>query len=89
MGKRIQTLRRLKGMTQAELAEKSNISLSFLGHIERGTRVLSVDTLVNICASLNCSADHLIGIYQSPKASLADALRLAANRLEECGTDRF
>jgi len=50
IGKKIHALRKLKKMTQAELAEKSGISLSFLGHIERGTRVLSVATLVSICA---------------------------------------
>jgi len=83
IGKRIQTFRRLNGMTQAELAEKSNISLSFLGHIERGTRVLSVSTLINIWDSLHCSADHLLGIYRSPDLSLSQALHMAAIRLEE------
>lgn len=70
-------------MTQAELAEKSHISVSFLGHIERGTRVLSVASLISICASLHCSADHLLGIYRSPELSLSQALHIAAIRLEE------
>lgn len=76
-------------MTQGELAEKSEISLSFLGHIERGTRILSVETLIHICDSLNCSADHLLGIYRSPETNLSEALRIAANRLEEYNIDKL
>ena len=51
LGHRIRTLRTASGLTQAELAERVGISASFLGHIERGTRVLSVDTLAALCAA--------------------------------------
>ena len=46
LGLKIRQLRRQKSMTQEQLAEMAGISPSFLGHIERGTRVASVDTLV-------------------------------------------
>ena len=49
LGLKIRQLRRQKSMTQEQLAEMAGISPSFLGHIERGTRVASVDTLVALC----------------------------------------
>lgn len=47
-------------MTQAQLAEKVGISLSFLGHIERGTRIASVETLLRISIALKMSLDLLL-----------------------------
>jgi len=60
LGKRIKHQRILAGMTQEKLAEKSGISLSFLGHIERGTRKSSLDTLVKICNALKVSPSLLL-----------------------------
>ena len=83
IGRRIKAQRIARKMTQAVLAEKANISLSFLGHIERGTRKLSVETLFAICKALNCSADMLMdtGNYsqaaeRNVKSLLSDALAL-------------
>lgn len=36
MGMRIRQVRKAKGWSQEKLAEKCGISMSFLGHIERG-----------------------------------------------------
>ena len=47
-------------MTQEQLAEQAGISLSFLGHIERGTRKASLDTLVGIANALKISTDILL-----------------------------
>jgi transcriptional regulator with XRE-family HTH domain len=42
------------------MAEKCNISTSFLGHIERGTRKLLLETAVKISECLHISLDALI-----------------------------
>lgn len=60
LGKRIKAQRKLLGMTQEELAEQAGISCSFMGHIERGTRKLSVDTLVKITNAVRLSCDMLL-----------------------------
>ena len=60
LGKRIKQQRILAKMTQEKLAEKVGISLSFLGHIERGTRKASLDTLVKISNALEVSPDLLL-----------------------------
>ena len=60
LGKRIRQQRILAQMTQEKLAERAGISLSFLGHIERGTRKASLDTLVKLCNALKVSPRVLL-----------------------------
>ncbi|MDL2206927.1 helix-turn-helix domain-containing protein [Eubacteriales bacterium OttesenSCG-928-N13] len=60
VGRRIRVLRKNKHWTQEVMAEAANISLSFLGHIERGTRKASVETLVAIANVLETSLDRLL-----------------------------
>ena len=70
-GQRVRNLRRLAMLTQAELAERAGISASFLGHVERGTRVLSVETLVALCQALGVTPNELLGLeYASMTAQL-------------------
>ena len=60
LGTRIRAQRKQMKMTQEELAEKAEISNSFMGHIERGTRKASLDTLVKICNALKASPNLLL-----------------------------
>lgn len=62
LGKRVKIRRHVLGLTQEELAEKLGVCTSYIGHIERGSRKLSVDTLYGLCVVLGVSADFLIGI---------------------------
>lgn len=60
LGKRVRTQRKLLDMTQEELASAIDVSTSFIGHIERGTRKLSVETLVALADALKISCDMLL-----------------------------
>ena len=60
MGMRIRQTRKAKGWTQHMLAKEAGISMSFLGHIERGSRIMSLDTFAGICCALGASADELL-----------------------------
>ena len=60
LGSRIRKQRRQLGWTQESLAERVNVSTSFVGHVERGTRKASLETLVSIANSLNVSLDYLM-----------------------------
>jgi transcriptional regulator with XRE-family HTH domain len=62
LGKRVRIRRKALGLTQEKLAEIVDVSTSFIGHIERGTRKLSVETLYELCKALDVSADYLMGI---------------------------
>ena len=48
IGKRLAELRKSRGMTQAGLAEKAEITNNFLSHIERSYSIPSLETLVRI-----------------------------------------
>ncbi len=60
LGLRIREARRKADLTQEELAEKMGISTSFLGHMERGSRNASLDTLVMLCNTLHVSPQELL-----------------------------
>ena len=59
MGERVHDLRRKANLTQEELAEKANISTSFVGHIERGEKKFSVATLYYLAEALGSSMDYI------------------------------
>ncbi len=52
IGSRIKELRQLKGYTQAELAELTDISTNYIGYIERGQRTISLQTLERLAHTL-------------------------------------
>lgn len=60
LGKQIRKQRLALGLTQEQLAEAIGVSTSYVGHIERGTRKASIDTLVEIANAMNVSADFLL-----------------------------
>lgn len=61
LGGRIRDARRARNWTQAELARRIGCSVSFIGHIERGSRIASVGTLSLICDTLEVSTDYVLG----------------------------
>lgn len=64
LGRIVREKRKKMGITQECLAEMVGISTAFVGHIERGTRVLSVETLERICKALAVSADYMMGLKE-------------------------
>lgn len=60
LGMRIRAAREKKFMTQEQLGEMCSLSTAHIGHIERGTRTPSVDTLCSISSALNVSLDGLL-----------------------------
>jgi len=61
LGKRIRKHRTAQGLTQEGLAERIEVSTSFVGHLERGTRKASLETIVAISNALHLSLDYLFG----------------------------
>lgn len=60
LGAAITAHRKALGLTQAELAERAGISTAFIGHIERGSRIPSLATMVAIADALSTPLDALI-----------------------------
>ncbi len=60
IGEKIRKQRERLGLTQEQLSEICDLSTSFVGHIERGSRKLSVDSLYRLASALDMSADYLL-----------------------------
>lgn len=61
MGQRIKTLRKNAGMTQQELGQKLNVTKVSVCCYEKGTRIPSLDTLVDLSNVFNVSLDYFVG----------------------------
>ena len=59
LGGRIRAARKQHGLSQEKLGEICQISTAHVGHIERGTRIPSLETLYKISKELNVSMDYL------------------------------
>ena len=60
MGARIAALRKEAGLSQAELAEKLQISASAMGMYEQGRREPSAQMLVSLAQILGVTTDYLL-----------------------------
>ena len=60
LGARIRKAREEKQLTQEQLGEVCGLSNSHIGHIERGTRIPSIDTLYKISYTLDANIDSLL-----------------------------
>ena len=74
-GKRLQSLRKEHGMTQAQLAEALNISLDHLRKIEGGQRGCSVDLLIVLSETFDVSLDFLVLGRGGPSEEAKDRLQ--------------
>ena len=83
MGMRIRQVRKTKGWSQEELAKKAGISMSFMGHIERGSRIMSLETFVNICEALHTNADELLWGIAHPSNALEDMWSVSDKKSDE------
>ncbi len=59
-GKRIAILRKKKGMTQEQLAQKFNISVSLMGKIEIGYKGVSIDLLIEMSEFFDVSMEYIL-----------------------------
>lgn len=95
LGRRVRETRRQLSMTQEKLADQVGISASFLGHIERGSRVASLETLVALCNTLRVTPQYLLsaslntydpympaGMSPENRSKLSEFLRLAQDTLD-------
>ena len=57
LGRKLRRARKHLHLTQEHLAELVDLSPAFVGHIERGTRIPSVVSLVKLCRALRISLD--------------------------------
>lgn len=60
IGKNIRKFREIKKLRQEDLAEKTDLTTNYIGMIERGEKIPSLETFINILNSLGVSADMVL-----------------------------
>ncbi|TEA48088.1 XRE family transcriptional regulator [Bacillus sp. BH2] len=60
IGENIRFLRKKRGLTQEELAERINLQQAYIGGVERGERNISMLTLQKIANGLEVSPDIIL-----------------------------
>ena len=79
LGKRVRARRTELNWTQERLAQEIGVSTSFIGHIERGSRKASIDTLVQLANTMEISTDELL----EGSLTMSDALVKPVKKLTE------
>ena len=69
---RLREIRTRRGLTQAELAERTGASKNQIGRYEAGLIDPSIDYLVHLVQVLGVSADWLIGVSDSEQGILGN-----------------
>jgi len=82
-GKRIAALRKERGMTQEQFAERMNIGLSTLGKLERGLQRPSIDLLIEMAFFFHVSTDYLLLGDEVQKDTARDTIDFVIAKLQE------
>jgi XRE family transcriptional regulator, regulator of sulfur utilization len=77
LGRKIRSLRKMRGWRQEQLGFMAGVSGKFIGQIERGGGNPTVRSLQKIAAALGVEAAHLLTFQEDPR------LEEAAARLRE------
>lgn len=72
-GDKLKTLRKSKKLTQAELAQRLEVSKSSVTSYEQGRIYPSLEIFSKICEILNVSSDYLLGISDELPIKLSTA----------------
>lgn len=64
IGNKLYILRKSKGLTQAEVAEKAELSDRTYADIERGNVNMRLETLLKICKALNITPNEILTVEE-------------------------
>ena len=81
IGQRVRRYRKAQNLSQEQLAEKIDISVTHMSHIETGNTKLSLPVLVALARELDVRTDDLL--FDSPSCKDA-SLQELASVLESC-----
>lgn len=83
IGERVHRLRRVKGLTRSELAERLGVSRQRVGNWERGLNTPTLGVLPALARELGVTVDELITGEPSPRAWLSPEQREEVRRCLE------
>lgn len=65
-GANLKYLRKVKNLSQRDLATSSNLHIREIGFYESGERKPGLDSIVKLCRGLECSPSQLIRVKSGP-----------------------
>lgn len=74
IGKNIRKFREIKKLRQEDLAKKTDLTTNYIGMIERGEKIPSLETFINILNSLGVSADMVLSDVLDNGYTVKDSL---------------
>lgn len=74
IGKNIRKFREIKKLRREDLAEKTDLTTNYIGMIERGEKIPSLETFINILNSLGVSADMVLSDVLDNGYTVKDSL---------------
>lgn len=86
IGNNLFRVRKTKGLTQAEVAEKAELSDRTYADIERGSVTMRVDSLLKICSALNITPDDVLvsdNIIEITEQDIAETIKECSNNEKE------
>lgn len=80
IGKHISEFRHLRKLRQEDLAEITGLSTNYIGAVERGEKIPSLETFIDILNALSVSADIVLSDvlregYQIKASTFSDQLK--------------
>lgn len=60
LGEAIRSYRKRAGLSQEQMAEKADLHHNYVGEIERGEKVASIDTLIKIARAVGVRVRDLV-----------------------------
>ncbi|ENX31557.1 MULTISPECIES: helix-turn-helix domain-containing protein [Acinetobacter] len=80
---RLKEVRKIRKLTQQELAEKTGIPVTSIAHFESGSRKPSLENFYKLIVVLNISADYILGRSKDMSALGVDPLVSTLQKLPE------
>lgn len=79
LGARIRARREALGLTQAALAERANLTSNYVGVLERGLKLPTLDTLNTLAKALETTLVELLGDVGVKDPWVSDVLAVASS----------
>lgn len=84
IGNKLYKVRKTKGLTQAEVAEKAELSDRTYADIERGSVTMRVDSLLKICSALQITPNDILVVDSFVDITEQDI----ANTIKDCSNSQ-
>ena len=82
IGNKLYEIRKSKGMSRSDVAERAGLSDRTYADIERGSVNMRIETVLRVCDALRITPDKVF--TEEPENSPSDKLKNVLERLENC-----